>query len=148
VGAGQGGAFGVFVVFNAPPTSIPTLQGNLIFGGTAGNGGAGGAGGAPGYGGTGAAGGTGASSGIIWPAEAGGSGGDGGIGGYGGGGGGGCGGISYAIYAYGQGATDLTSWETQNQLFTGTPGGKGRGGVAPNLPGEDGMDGVASDTNF
>jgi hypothetical protein len=149
-GGGGGGAFGVFVVFDLPPGSVPAIQENRIFGGAGGDGGQGGQGGDAGAGGLGGLGGLGGgwSSTPEWPSDPGGNGGNGGRGGYGGGGGGGCGGLSYAIYVFGQGSTDLNAWKVNNLLFPGASGGRGRGGFSPDSTGVDGLPGVAAVANF
>lgn len=148
-GGGGGGAFGVFVVFDSPPGSVPTIQDNRIFGGAGGDGGQGGQGGDAGAGGPGGVGGLGSTGGSPeWPSDPGGNGSNGGRGGYGGGGGGGCGGLSYAIYVFGQGSTDLNAWKINNLLFPGASGNRGRGGFSTDNTGGDGLPGVAAITNF
>lgn len=145
-----GGSFAVFVVFSAPPVSVPTLANNVIYkgyGGRGGNGGFGGVGGAGGLGAMGGAGGTPGSA--YWGANAGGAGGDGGDGGHGGGGGGGCGGVAFGIYSYGQGGADLSAWTIDNMFpASGSPGAGGIGGLSLGSPGGAGLDGASGDTNF
>lgn len=150
-GSSGGGSFAIFVSFSTDPAgNVPTISANELhrgFGGSGGPGGTGGGGGVGGAGGSGGATGLGSSFG----AAGGGDGGIGGSGGAGGGGGGGCGGVAYAIFAAGQGGTDLSSW-TAGNVFAGG-GGAGAGGAggptAPGgSPGSAGAPGALADTNF
>jgi hypothetical protein len=135
-GRGGGGAFAIFV-FNG----APTITGNLIFLGTAGNGGGGGQGGAAGSGGQGAAGGICATFGCF---DAG-AGGDGGNGSHGGGGGGGAGGPSVGIFS-----NFVGTYGTTNTIdtSTGIAGFGGAGGQSLGADGKNGESGIVADVLF
>jgi len=150
-GGAGGGSFGIFVVFTSPPGSnIPIIDDNTIQRGNGGNGGRGGNGGTGGIGGSGASGGAGGQPGTsYWGAGGGGAGGDGGNGGHGGGGGGGCGGVSYNIYSFGHGSSDLNAWKMGNGFVDGGSGGSGgTGGLSMSNPGDPGSNGLEGDCNF
>jgi len=140
-GTGGGAAFGVLVIFSAAPTSLPTLAGNTIETGVAGDGGSGGYGGVGGLGGDGRNGGDdGDETYTAWCAGGGGRGGQGGDGGHGGGGGGGCGGASYGVYVHG--AEGLPpGYTATNEIVLG--GGGGKGGSGGSSLGQDGTAGAA-----
>ncbi|MHC4537132.1 MAG: hypothetical protein ACYS6K_24555, partial [Planctomycetota bacterium] len=154
-GLGGGGSFGLFVVFSSTPSSVPVITGNDIYtgnggdGGDGGNGGIGGSGGAGGFGGTGSEYYGGSPVDTKYPSFDGGGGGDGGDGGTGGGGGGGAGGISYGVYAYGQGSTDLSAWSSSNTYTaSGSAGNGGSGGGSLGNSGGNGANGSQGNTNF
>lgn len=130
-GGAGGGSFGIVV----DGTGVPTIVGNEIYLGTAGNGGAGGFGGRGGEGGLGAQGGT---PGILTGSA--GDGARGGNGGHGGGGGGGAGGLSVGIRA----SFDATgTYDVQNLIDVGTgrAGLGGSGGLSLGAVGQDGQAG-------
>jgi len=149
-GGGGGASFGIFVVFDAPPASVPQVLGNMIAGGSGGYGGNGGNGGTGGVGGDGGAGGlTGSGTDDAWCADAGGFGGRGGDGGHGGGGGGGCGGAAYGLYVAGSGGLSLTELAAGNfEVAAGVPGLGGAGGSTLGSPGGAGFPGAVGFTNF
>ncbi len=150
-GGPGGGSFGIFVVWDQPPTSVPIIGDNTLYRGQGGQGGNGGPGGVGGIGGNGAAGGVeGAGNDATFCAGPGGHGGRGGDGGHGGGGGGGCGGASFSLFAAGQGNWDLSPWKAPNNTFKGggQGGAGGLGGPSLGQSGSPGADGATGDTNF
>jgi len=138
-GQGGGGSFAIFVHFSAPPATLPTITGNVLFIGRGGRGGSGGKGGIGRVGGSGAPGG---SSGGVFAAVPGGSGGQGGNGGQGGGGGGGGGGLACGVGAHLQGAS-APAWAESNTIDTSSGGGGvgGKGGASFGNPGNNGAAG-------
>ncbi len=150
-GTGGGGSFGIFLYYTATPTSIPTLLGNTVEGGSGGSGGTGGTGGTGGPGSAGGLGGLTTSGGSsLLCTRRGGNGGNGGLGGHGAGGGGGCGGASFAIYAYGYGTANLSAYKNpaSNTLIPGAGGAGGQGGPSMGNKGTDGAAGAALNANF
>lgn len=145
-GGAGGGSFAVFVTWNTPNASAPTLSGNVITRGRGGAGGRGGPGGKGGRGGEGGAGG-GVAGVFGFAMGVGGRGGQGGDGGHGGGGGGGSGGASYGVYVHqvngnpGYGAANTF-------VPSGAGGPGGQGGASPGLAGQNGSDGLSADTNL
>jgi hypothetical protein len=149
-GGAGGGAFGIFLVWTGTPASVPVIEGNIITRGFGGRGGQGGSGGSGGPGGAGANGGaSGAGNTATFCAPGGGKGGKGGNGGAGGGGGGGCGGASVAIFASGQGQSNIGAYKTANAFKGGGTGGAGgNGGGSIGNSGTAGADGITQDYNF
>ena len=138
-GESAGGSFGVLLVFEGDPGSLPTIDDNTIHRGRGGDGGAGGAGGDGGYGSVGNIGTPGFLNGCSGP---GGRGGDGGPGGPGGGGGGGCGGPSVGIQSFGHGGYSLAPYDADNTFTpSGAAGQPGAGGPSS---GEDGLEADAA----
>jgi len=144
-GGGFGGSsFGVFISFNATPTTLPVITGNEIFTGIGGNGGRGGDGGIGGNGGAGAPGGITAIDAFC--SGAGGDGGDGGDGGVGAGGGGGTGGISAGIFINQAGYSGGYSYDIDNVINT-TSGLSGVGGNGGQSLGDSGVAGSTGSIN-
>ncbi len=147
-GTQGGGSFGIFVAFSVPPTSLPTITGNVLHGSTGGAGGQGGAAGSGGKGGDRAVGGSESNDGgAVFCTARGGMGGQGGDGGAGGGGGGGCGGASFGIFVSGQGGVATPNYGADNSDaggHAGGPGGPGGGGVSAGTAGLAGASGLAS----
>ncbi|HME54172.1 MAG TPA: hypothetical protein VKM55_18245 [Candidatus Lokiarchaeia archaeon] len=147
-GGGGGGAFCIFLYFTSSATSLPIIQGNMLYLGRGGCGGSGGIGGTGGLGGAGGGGGRNPYTKTpLMIVGKGGNGGIGGEGGAGGGGGGGCGGCSCGIFTVN---AVSPSYGTSNSIITttGQAGTGGHGGYSTGNAGQAGFDGFLQATHY
>ena len=148
-GTAGGGSFGMFVHFNADPSTMPAISGNEIYCGAGGDGGAGGGAGSGADGGAGGPGGGGSYSDgtSTWLTGDGGAGASGGAGGNGGGAGGGAGGMSAGILLSAPGPSASPTYASDNTIdvTTGRGGPGGAGGSSTGFAGAPGADGEVVD---